>query len=75
LFQPYVSSGQITGMVSGLSNAASYELANNNRPGMARTYWDAFGIGLMMSVILIIAGSLWSLFAGLRARRAEAEQA
>jgi len=41
---------------------------------MARTYWDTFGIGLMMSIALIVLGSLWSLFTGLQARRAEAKQ-
>jgi hypothetical protein len=74
LLQPYVSSRQITGMISGLSDAARYELVNNGRPGLARSYWDAFGIGLMMSVALIIIGSLWSLFTGMRARRAKVEQ-
>jgi hypothetical protein len=74
LLQPYVSSGQITGMISGLSDAARYESLNNNRPGIARSYWDTFGVGLMMSVALIIMGSLWSLFSGMRERRAKAEQ-
>jgi hypothetical protein len=74
LLQPYVSSGQITGMISGLPNAARYESINNNRPGIARSYWDTFGLGLMMAIALIILGSLWSLFAGMRARRANAEQ-
>ena len=74
LLQPYVSSGQITGMISGLSDAARYELVNNGRPGIVRSYWDTFGIGLMMSVALITLGSLWSLFTGMRARRANAEQ-
>jgi len=74
LLQPYLSSQQITGMVSGLSEAARYEYINSSRPGIARSYWDAFGIGLMMAIALIIIGSLWSLFTGIRARRAEAEQ-
>lgn len=73
LLQPYVSSGQITGMVSGLSDAATYEFVNNGRPGIARTYWDTFGVGLMTAIAAITLGSLWSLFTGLRARRAEAE--
>ena len=60
--------------VSGLVDAARYELLNNSRPGIARSYWDAFGIGLMMSIVLIIVGSLWSLFTGIRARRADAKQ-
>ena len=74
LLQPYVSSRQITGMVSGLSDAATYEFINNSRPGIARTYWDIFGVGLMTAIAAITLGSLWSLFTGLRARRAEAEQ-
>ena len=73
LLQPYVSSHQITGMVSGLSDAATHEYVNNS-PGIARTYWDTFGLGLMTAIAAIMLGSLWSIFTGLRARRAEAEQ-
>lgn len=73
LLQPYVLSGQITGMISGISEAARYEFINNSRPGIARSYWDTFGIGLMMSIALIIAGSLWSLFTGIRTRRTDAK--
>jgi hypothetical protein len=71
MLQPYVYSAQITGMVSGLPNAASYEFQNGNRPGTARAYWDAFGVGMMMAVFLIVIGSLWSVYAGVRARRGE----
>ena len=73
LLQPYVASRQISGLISGLAEAARYEFVNNSRPGIARSYWDTFGIGLMMSVVLIIVGSLWSLFIGMRARRANTE--
>jgi hypothetical protein len=73
LLQPYVSSRQITGLVSGLSDAARYEFVNNSRPGIARRYWDSFGVGLFMAVVIIALGSLWSLVAGIRSRRAEAE--
>jgi hypothetical protein len=74
MLQPYVSSGQVDGMISGLAGAAGYESVNNNRPGTARTYWDAFGVGLMLAVVLIGLGSLWSLFTAMRARRAQAGQ-
>jgi hypothetical protein len=74
LLQPYVLSGQITGMVSGISDAARYEFVNNSRPGIARAYWDTFGIGLMMAIALITVGSLWSLYTGLRSRRLDAKQ-
>ena len=74
LLQPYVSSGQITGMISGLSDAARYQYKNGLPAGVARAYWDTFGIGLIMAILLIILGSLWSLFTGLRARSANVEQ-
>ena len=74
LLQPYVLSGQITGMISGISDAAKYETKNNIPPGIARSYWDIFGIGLMMAVALIVLGSLWSLFTGLRTRSVNAKQ-
>ena len=74
LLQPYVLSKQVAGMVYGLSDAARYEFVNNSRPGIVRSYWDAFGVGLFMAILAIVLGSLWSLFTGIRARRAEAEQ-
>jgi hypothetical protein len=74
LLQPYVASGQVTGMVSGLSDGAKFEFVNNSRPGIARAYWDAFGVGLMLAIVMITLGSLWSLFNAIRARRLEMEQ-
>ena len=74
LLQPYVSSGQITGMISGLATGARYETVNNSQLRLAHSYWDTFGIGLMLAVALIIVGSLWSLYTGMRARSANAEQ-
>ena len=74
LLQPYVSSGQIAGLISGISDASKYETKNSLPAGLTRSYWDTFGIGLMMSIALIIVGSLWSLFTGIRARRADTKQ-
>ncbi|HEX2989486.1 MAG TPA: hypothetical protein VHO49_02350 [Anaerolineales bacterium] len=71
MLRPYAQSGQIDGLVSGLADAVRYEAANG-RPGLARDYWDAFGAGMMLAVALIILGGLWSLFAGMRERRAQA---
>ena len=71
MLQPYASSRQISGMVNGLSDAARFE-ASQSRPGMARSYWDAFGAGVILAAGLIVLGSLWSLFAGMRAQRTEA---
>lgn len=75
MLQPYVSSRQITGMVNGLADAARYEHKNNVPPGITRSYWDAFGVGVMYAVLVIVLGSLWSLVAGIRARHAEAGEA
>ncbi len=69
MLEPYFASQQITGLVNGLSDAARYEFVNNSRPGIARRYWDSFGVGLFMATAAIAFGSLWSLLAGLRARR------
>jgi hypothetical protein len=73
LLQPYFSSGQLAGMINGLADAARYEFVNNSRPGIARSYWDAFGVGLLLAVLLIALGSAWSLISNIRARRAGSE--
>ena len=73
MLRPYTSSRQVAGLISGISDAARYEFVNNSRPGIVRSYWDAFGVGLFLAIISIVLGSLWSLFTGMRARRAEAE--
>ena len=73
LLEPYVSSQQITGMISGLGEAARYQ-ASNGGSEAARLYWDTFGIGLALAIVTIVLGSLWSLFTRVRARRADVEQ-
>ncbi len=60
MLHPYYQSGQVSGMVTGLAGGASYE-ANLNRPGPARRYWDTFSLGLLVSVVLIVLGTGWSL--------------
>ena len=72
VLRPYISSNQVAGMLSGIPDGARYEFVNNSRPGLVRSYWDAFGAGLFLAILSIVLGSLWSLFAGIRARRAEA---
>jgi hypothetical protein len=74
MLQPYFASGQIIGMISGLPSAAGYEVLNDSRPGMARTYWDAFGMGMLMAIFLIVLGSLWSVYSGVRANRMKAAE-
>ena len=62
--------GLLAGAGEVLADAVRYEAAND-RPGLARNYWDAFGAGMMLAVGLIVVGGLWSLFAGMRERRAQ----
>jgi hypothetical protein len=47
---------------------------NVSRPGLARSYWDAFGIGLMMAITAILLGSAWSVFTRMREHRAAAKE-
>lgn len=67
---PYYHSGQAQGMLGGLSGGAAYETLTG-RTGPARAYWDAFGLGLVLALLLILAGGLGSLALGWRDRHAE----
>jgi hypothetical protein len=73
MLMPYVASGQINGLVNGLNDASKVEQANG-QPGLARLYWDAYSVGLLLAAAMIILGGLWNLVPGLRARRAEKEE-
>lgn len=66
MLRPYVSSGQVDGMISGIPDAARFEFVNNVPTRAARTYWDAFGTGLLLAVILITFGSVWSVLMRIR---------
>jgi len=74
MLEPYASSGQVDVLINGLSDAAKYEYVNQSHPGLARAYWDSFGVGLMMAVLSIVLGGVWNILMGIRERRAEAEQ-
>ena len=69
---PYVDSGQVNGMISGIYGAAGAEQRNAGLPGFVRRYWDAYSLGLYLAVVLIVLGGLWNLWLGLRDRRASA---
>ena len=73
MLMPYVASGQVNGLVNGLNDASKVEQANG-QPGLARLYWDAYSVGLLLAAAMIILGGLWNLVPGLRARRAEKEE-
>ena len=50
---PYAASGQVAGLVAGLSGAAGAELANGGLPGFVRRYWDAYSLGMFLAAFLM----------------------
>ncbi len=70
MLMPYISSGQVNGMVSGLNGAAKVEEANG-QPGIARRDWDAYSAGLWLAVIAMVLGGFWNFVLGSRDRRAQ----
>ena len=58
MIAPYSDSGQVDGIVSGLSGGVSYELLMG-QSGQAQRYWDAYQIGLIIAVTLTLAGALY----------------
>ena len=70
MIQPYYASQQISGLVSGLYGGAVY---GNDRSGTARAYWDAYSIGMLLAMVLILIGGLWNLALGARDRAAARE--
>ncbi len=73
MIQPYYASRQISGLVSGLYGSAIFEQNNAGRPGTARAYWDAYSIGMLLAMVLILGGGLWNLALGARDRAAARE--
>ncbi|MFN8384745.1 MAG: zinc ribbon domain-containing protein [Anaerolineales bacterium] len=73
IIQPYFDSQQVSGMVAGLYGGAVFEQNNPGTIHTARTYWDAYSIGMLLAVILVFVGSLWNLFLGLRDRSSARE--
>lgn len=73
MLRPYYVSGQIKGLVSGLSGGAAYQ-AMSNLDGKTSAYWDAYGIGMMAAELLLVLGGIWALVQRLRTQRAEQNQ-
>ena len=73
MIQPYYESQQISGLVSGLYGGALFEQYNAGRPGSARAYWDAYSLGMLLAMALVLGGGLWNLALGLRERVAAGE--
>ncbi len=74
MIQPYLLSGQVNGLVSGLHSGAAFE-ASAGSGGAARRYWDAYNFALLLASLAMVVGSLWNFIAGARARRRGLEEA
>jgi hypothetical protein len=61
LIRPYFESGQVTGMVTGVSGGAYYE-GFMGRERSARAFWDSYGVGSLAAVLLILGAGTWNLY-------------
>jgi hypothetical protein len=73
MIRPYFDSGQLKGLVSGLSEAKIYEQANQSlgpthQFGLDNQYWDSFSIGMLVAELLIVAGVVLGVLIDWRAR-------
>jgi len=64
--QPYHDSGQLVSLISGLTNAAQYEMKTNKWPSLAIASVDAQSVAHLAIVALIVLGSLVSLVSARR---------
>jgi len=65
IIYPYYGSGQVDGLVSGLSGGATYERLQG-QSGLGRKYWDSYSVGLLLAEILIAIGAMVNLLAALK---------
>jgi hypothetical protein len=68
MIQPYLFSGQVNGLVSGLYGGAAFE-GSSGLDSPVRGYWDAYNFATLLAVLLIVLGGLWNFIAGVRARQ------
>ncbi len=68
MIRPYFDAGQIQGLVTGLAGGKAYE-QTYAAPGLARRYWDSFGLGTLAALIIISIGGAMGALASWRARR------
>jgi hypothetical protein len=68
MLYPYYASKQVSGLVSGIYGGALFEQNNAGRPSKIRTYWDAYSIGMLLAMAMILVGGLSNLVLGLRDR-------
>ena len=68
MIQPYLLSGQVNGLVSGVLGGAAFE-GTDQSGAYVRGIWDAFNYATLLAAMLMVLGGLWNLIAGARARR------
>ena len=73
MIRPYLDSGQLKGLVSGLSDAKIYEQSNlslgpTHQFGLDNQYWDSFSVGMLVAELIILAGGLMVVMIVWRAR-------
>jgi hypothetical protein len=68
MLEPYVQSGQVQGMISGLAGSVAYENVLQ-QPGAGLSNWIAFQGGIAVIIALILVGILLQLFVILFASR------
>ena len=74
MIRPYYDSQQISGLVSGLYGSAVFEQNISGGSGISRNYWDAYSVGMLLAMVLILGGGLFNLALGLRDRAASREE-
>ena len=74
MIQPYLLSGQVNGLVSGLRGGAAFE-SSSGLGSSVRRYWDAYNFATLFAALLIVFGGLWNFLAGARARRQGLDEA
>ncbi|OIN97023.1 MAG: hypothetical protein AUJ21_01005, partial [Anaerolineae bacterium CG1_02_58_13] len=74
MIQPYLLSGQVNGLVSGLRGGAAFE-SSSGLGSPVRRYWDAYNFATLFAALLIVFGGLWNFLAGARARRQGLDEA
>ena len=57
MISPYVDSGQVQGMVAGITGGSLYE-QNTQRLSVGHSYWDSYQVGMLLLVVLIVVGGL-----------------
>jgi hypothetical protein len=73
MIRPYFDSGQLKGLISGLTDAKVYEQAFN-RPGLATHYWNSFSVGMLVAELLIAAGAILGIMADRRSIRKDSKK-